>query len=346
MIDEISVKAFTQGDSVPSTRFRVDYLKHGLRASKINISVSNAHESAYPPSNHRRRLLWAVKEVFFRFLNVCGSFKYDVVILQREMISTIPTLERFTKKPRILDVDDAIWIRRSGWAADEIAKRVDHIVCGNSYIAEYFRKFGKPVSIIATPVDVDRFFPVEKKCASKVIGWSGTSGGFKFLYDIEDALAQVLEENQDWKLRIVSDQRPNFNKIPAHAIEYVQWAVENEVDSIATMDIGLMPLDDTEWSRGKCSYKMLLYMACCIPVVVSDFGMNREILKSGFIGFGAIGSVEWYQSLTALINNPLDRDLAGRNARDIVVERYSLNHAINEWERVIRSTLKNKLMAK
>lgn len=338
MKKEISVMAFTQGEKVPSTRFRVDYLKCGLKEKKIKINISNAYESAYPPSERKQRLLWAIKEFCSRLFGVCKSFKFDVVILQREMISTIPTLERFTKKPRILDVDDAIWVRRDGWAANAIAKHVDHIVCGNTYIADYFRRFGKPITVIATPVNIDRFFPLKKDCVAKIIGWSGTSGGFKFLYDIEDVLAQVLKDNQGWRLRIVSDQYPRFNKIPDESVEFVQWAVENEVNSIATMDIGLMPLDDTEWSRGKCSYKMLLYMACGVPVVVSDFGMNSEILKNGFVGYGAITPADWYSSLNALINSPLDRDLAGQHARDIVVKKYSQYQAFNEWERVIRET--------
>ena len=339
MKDKYSVIVFAQGSKVPSTRFRVGYLEDNLADRGVLISVANAHESAYPPSPVLKRFSWLLKELMVRVLQVFKSRKFDAVVLQREMISTLPTLECLTKRPRILDVDDAIWMHRNGWAANTIAKHVDHIVCGNAYLAAYFNRFETPVTIIPTPVDTKRFVPVHKVKPLKVIGWSGTSGGFPFLYAIQDALADVLKEHPEWTLRIVSDRTPTFEKIPSGRIEFVQWSIENEVDSIATMDIGIMPLDDTDWSRGKCSYKMLLYMACAVPVVVSNCGMNAEVLEHEFIGFGANSSVEWYGYLTELINNPQDRARAGLKGRQVVLEHYSIDQALEKWERVIKSVL-------
>lgn len=342
MNDYCSVMVFTQGKKVPSTRFRVEYLNTALDQRGVNILLAHAHTSAYPPSCFKKRFLWIVTELLTRIKQVCKSQKYDAVILQREFLSTLPTLEFLTKRPRILDVDDAIWMHRKGWAANTIARHADHIVCGNKFLAEYFEKFGKPVTIIPTPVDTRRFISETKVEPLRIIGWSGTSGGFRFLYSIQKALAAVLRDNQGWKLRIVSDAPPIFTDIPEENIEFIKWSVEDEVSTIASMDIGIMPLDDNEWSRGKCSYKMLLYMACEVPVVVSDCGMNTEVLAHGAVGYGAVTESDWHHYLTVLINDPVKRETAGKMGRKVVLDHYSVDQAIEKWEQVIKSVLPHK----
>ena len=335
-----SILAFSQGLNVPSSRFRLYYIKNYF--SKFGVckfDIDHAVGSSYPPRSKIKRVVWFFKLFVSRMFGVIKSYRYDVVIIQREFVSTIPTLEFFTKRPRILDVDDAVWMHRKGWAANVIAQRVDHIVCGNQYLADYFTKFGKPITIIPTPVDVTRFAPQPNKEILNVIGWSGTSGGFKFLYRIQDALLKVLEENDGWTLRIVSDQLPCFDRIPNKYIEFVQWDVDNEVSSIASMDIGIMPLDDTDWSRGKCSYNMLLYMACAVPVVVSEFGMNKDVLEHGFIGCGARSESDWYDCLSVLIASPVLRKEAGANGRKVILDNYSVEQALSKWDLVIKSSI-------
>lgn len=338
-----SILAFSQGVNVPSSRFRLYYLRSffsGRMGGKFDIDYATG--SSYPPISKIKRVSWFFRLFVGRFISVIKSYRYDVVIIQREFISTIPTLEFLTKRPRILDVDDAIWMHRKGWAANIIAQRVDHIVCGNKYLADYFKKFEKPITIIPTPVDVSRFTPQTNKGISNVIGWSGTSGGFKFLYGIQNALLKILEENDGWTLRIVSDQPPCFERIPKKFIEFIQWDVDNEVSSIASMDIGIMPLDDTDWSRGKCSYKMLLYMACAVPVVVSEFGMNKDVLEHGFIGYGARSENDWYDCLSALIASPVLRQEAGLKGRNVILDNYSIEQALSKWDVVIQSVVASK----
>lgn len=186
----VRVRAFTQGRSVPSSRFRVKALLEGLGTRGIDMHMSEALVSAYPPARRLDRPLWLLRELLHRLPQVIGSYGSDVVILQRELLSTIPTLEFLTKAPRILDVDDAIWLHRRGIAANSIARRVDHIVCGNQYLADYFGQFGRPTTIIPTGVDTLRFSPRRERRENRVIGWSGTSGGYRFLYDIEIPLSE------------------------------------------------------------------------------------------------------------------------------------------------------------
>jgi len=327
--------ALCQGRNVPSSRFRIKNILTKLISNEIHIDVRDACFSAYPPKGTVARVIWFFKELFSRIPDIIISYRYDAVIFQRELISTIPTLERFSKKPRILDVDDAIWLHRGGWAANNLAKRVDHIVCGNQYIATYFKRFGKPITIIPTGVDIERFIPRSSTATNKIIGWSGTSGGFKFLYGIEPSIAQVLSEYPDWKLRIVSDRPPVFKLIQDSQLEFICWTEECEVSTIQEMDIGLMPLDDTPWSQGKCSYKMLLYMACGLPVVVSDFGMNREVLGYDFVGYGVTSKGEWYSSIKQLIDNEENRLIAGANGRKVIIDYYSTEKVVQQWKTVL-----------
>lgn len=335
----IKAVALTNGPTVPSTRFRIKNIVDDISKYNVELNYLDAHVSSYPPLGFFARVMWLAKELFFRIPDIISTYQYDIVIFQRELISTIPTYEGLVKQPSVLDVDDAIWLYRRGWAANSIARKVDHIVCGNQFLADYFGTFGKPLTIIPTSVDVARFIPRATGLSSRVIGWSGTSGGFKFLHGIEAVLAEILSANPTWTLRIVSDRMPRFSLIPEHQLEFVLWSEEGEVKAIQEMDIGLMPLDDTPWSRGKCSYKMLLYMACGLPVVVSDFGMNRDVLSHDFVGFGAKSPDEWREKLTELIDDEALRNRAGANGRQVVLDRYSTAVAAMKWRAVLDAVL-------
>ena len=132
-------------------------------------------------------------------------------------------------------------------------------------------------------MDTQRFIPALTKGNGErdVIEWTGTSDNFRYLYEIEPALAEVLKAYPGVTLRIIADARPSFCNIPEERIEFIRWSPENEVKGIQGMSIGIMPLEDSAWARGKCSFKMFQYMACGIPVVVSPIGMNVKVLSMG-----------------------------------------------------------------
>lgn len=238
------------------------------------------------------------------------------------------TLERFSKRPRFLDVDDAVWLngRRSAIHFPSLVKSCDRILCGNIYICENVSKWNRNVRLLPTAVDTTRFHPKRSDSANRlIIGWSGLNAGAKYLLNIEDALYQLLSRRRDAVLRVVSDARPSFTKLEDSMVEFVRWSPKNEVQTIQEMSVGLMPIDDTPWSRGKCSYKMLLYMACGIPVVVSPYGMNDEVLSKGRAGLSAKSHSEWIDSIDWLLDSPGDRLSMGITGRNIVETEYSLN---------------------
>ncbi|MDE2420945.1 MAG: glycosyltransferase family 4 protein [Gammaproteobacteria bacterium] len=336
----ITVAAFTQGMNVPSARFRVRQLIDPLVDHSVTLTEFVSQYSAYPPQQTWRRPQWMLNELVGRIPQLIASHKYDVSIIQREFISTIPSLEFLSKRPRIFDVDDAVWLYRGGIAADTIARASDRIVCGNSFLADYFSQFGKKIDIIPTAVDIARFNRKEKNGKSRLIlGWSGSSSGYRFFDGLEKPMAKLLERYPDWVLRIVSNSPPVFNDIPASKVEYIQWTPANEAQTIAEMDIGLMPLDNSFWSRGKCSYKMLLYMACGVPVVVSDVGMNAEIIRQADVGFGVSNPDEWMTALEALMDSEGTRRLLGSNGRQLVEQYYSLDAIANVWSNTLCDTI-------
>lgn len=320
----IRVAAYTGGRNVPSARFRVRQYIDRLTNEGVGVTEFAALLGAYPPQNRAMRPFWAVATLATRLPGIVRSYRYDLTLLQREMLSTFRTLEPLTKRPRVLDVDDAIWLYRGGKFAAQIAQQCEGIICGNTFLAEIFSQWNSNVTIIPTAVDTDRYVqgqPVE----APIIGWSGTSGGFKYLYNIEPALVTVLQKIPGAKLRIVSDLMPSFREIPGNRIEFIRWSPENEVRAIQKMAVGIMPLDDSLWERSKCSFKMLTYMACGIPVLVSPVGMNAEVLSHGCIGFGAQSIDEWVSTLLLLLGDIKQRIAMGKNGRKIILDNYSVN---------------------
>jgi glycosyltransferase involved in cell wall biosynthesis len=326
----LRVAAFTGGRDVASARFRLRQFVEPLSRFGITINENYSRVSSYPPpvSGASKRLVqgvWGVRSLGSRVSAVLASHRYDLTFLQREIISKHVTLEWATNGPRIFDVDDAIWLDGGG-AADRIAQLCDLVICGNGFLAEHFTRYNQNVEILPTAVDSDRFKPLEPPRTARreiVIGWSGAAGGLYQLEMIAPALRTVLRAHDNVKLLVVSQKPPHLPDLPAAQVEFRQWSEVSEVADLQSMDIGIMPLPDDDHSRGKCSYKMLLYMACSQPVVVSPIGMNGEVLTLGEVGYPA-GSIQaWTDSLIALVR---DRDLAGRlgrNGRHVVTKHFS-----------------------
>ena len=281
-----------------------------------------------------------------RIPSAIRSHGYDLTLLQRELVSTLTTLEPFTKRPRVFDVDDAVWLNRGGRTGfATILKMCDGVICGNDFIAEHARPWNDNLCVLPTAVDTDRYLPSperRRRATRRIIGWSGLSSGLKYVAEIEEALCSVLPRHPDVLLRIVSDKPPTFQHLSASQFEYIPWSPGNEVETIQEMSVGLMPVEDSLWARGKCSYKMLLYMSCGIPVVVSPVGMNQEVLALGKIGFGPRSPAEWSDTLEWLLQNPEQGQAMGQAGRKIVEERYSIHVCVPRLASFLHTVLQDK----
>ena len=324
----LRVAAFTGGETISSRRFRVHQYLPYFHKLGIRVTEYSARFGSWPPTAKLQRPFWLAATLADRLPGVAKSYCHDVTLLQREMVSTMVTLEGLTRRPRVLDVDDAIWLNaRAAKNFPALVRICDGVVCGNDFIAESVRQWTDKLIVLPTAVDTDRFRPGSgsKGERNQIIGWSGLHAGFKYLLDIEGALVKVLEKRRNAVLRVVSDVKPVFRTLDSSRVEYIPWCAANEVKTIQEMTAGLMPIDDSLWARGKCSYKMLLYMSCGVPVVVSPFGMNQEILRLGKVGFGARTEPEWVESMTWLLDNAGQGSEMGVAGRKIIEERYSLH---------------------
>lgn len=335
------VLALTQGRDVPSRRFRVAQYADALRGHGIDLVERPSGPGAYPPARRSSRPAWLAATLLDRVPAVVDSWRADVTLLQRELVSTLRTLEGVTGRPRVLDVDDAIWLSRGGAFAARIARGCDAVICGNPFLADYFSRYASAVHVIPTAVDTDRYCPRapadpdQVSSARPVLGWSGTSSGLPFLYEIEPALRAVLDACPAATLRVISDRAPRFAALPPGRVEFVRWTPEVEVEALRTLTVGLMPLRDDDWARGKCSYKMLLYMACGVPVVASPVGMNGDVLALGPAGAAATSLTQWADAVTLFLRDPGAARAAGLAGRAVVERHFALPHVAERLAAVL-----------
>lgn len=252
----LKVAAFTGASNEPCARFRVrqnipELINYGVQIDNLSSSLGT-----FPPPQKWLRPAWGVGNLLQHLPKVIQSYQYDVSLIQREFLSTFYTLEGLTKKPRVLDVDDAIWVYRGGKAATKLAQITDHIICGNNFLANWFGKINPNITIIPTAVDASLFCPSNDIDNDKLlIGWVSTSSSYPYLYQIEQTLAKVLNNVRGAKLRVVSDLPPDFSFIKPGQFEYIKWTPQNQAAVIQDLSVGIMPLEDTEFAKGKCRYK-------------------------------------------------------------------------------------------
>lgn len=333
----MKITALTSGKNSPAGRFRIRQHILSLFASGIVVN------ERYPSIDQLARLPGAIGRMRTRYLppivigqialnatmrvpGIIDTWKSDALWLERSFIPGLEPAIHLTKGPRFLDVDDAIWMMNpmGEASAAHLARNVDAVIAGNSFLAAWYARHCRNVHIIPTAIDCQRYRPKASSLDSEfVIGWTGTSGNFKYFDLIEEPLANFLSSHKEASLLIVADRDPAFRIIPPERVKFMRWTAESEASILHRMTVGIMPLDDTPWARGKCSFKMLQYMASGLPVIASPVGMNAEVLTKGDVGFPAASGSDWYHALQTLY---LDRSLGekmGALGRRVVVDNYS-----------------------
>ncbi|MFH1071060.1 MAG: glycosyltransferase family 4 protein, partial [Candidatus Glassbacteria bacterium] len=252
----------------------------------------------------------------------------------------------------IYDFDDAIYLpnvarpnrlfgrlKCPGKVAS-IVRRSHLTIAGNRYLAEFARNAGAGrVVVLPTVVDTDRFRPPEKESTAGklVIGWIGSPTTIEFLERFREVFDRVAERTgAAVTFRVVGGQlaRP----LPA-SVECVPWKLETEVEELHRFDVGIMPMPDNEWTRGKCAFKAIEYMAVGIPAVCSPVGINAELIEDGVNGFLADDSGAWTEILVRLAEDPGLRARIGLAGRKTVEERYSLRVALPQLTAAILEAL-------
>ena len=274
----LRVLAVTGGKQVPSSIFRIrQYFKIVESDDEILLHEATPIMSCYTSYKGVVRLFYYVFYIIFRLPLLFRQFNYDVIWLQRELVPTFYTLERFIIKPLVYDEDDAVYLgNRNAKTQERISQRSSFVVVSTNYLATWYSRYSK-TRVIPTVVDCDRYKKMQVVSDQMYLGWIGTSNNFWHLDYIQRSLSQFLEENLNWKLKIVSDRPYTSEYIHASKIEFVQWSLSIDVQVINSFNIGLMPLVDTEWTRGKASFKLIQYMACGVHAVASITGNNHYV---------------------------------------------------------------------
>lgn len=331
----IRVAALTGGLNTASTRFRVRQYIPSLTREGIEVTEHIPYwgTSCGLPSPFK---------AVARIPGLWRSRKADIVWISKELVQGYETFERCLKRPRILDVDDAIW---QNWPLSRItqpriARAMDAVVVGNDYLADYYSRYCRDVHILPTAIDIKRYTSKTLKQSAPdqkfVIGWTGQACNYKYLRLIEPALKQFLCTYPDAELLIISNRPYETNEIDPDRIRYLQWTPEIETSGLHQMDVGIMPLADDQWTRGKCSFKMLQYMASALPVVASPAGMNRQVAEKGDCGFLAVTTQEWLDALQTLYKSPEEAAQKGRQGRMIIEKHYSAEQVASQWADIFR----------
>jgi glycosyltransferase involved in cell wall biosynthesis len=343
----MKVAALTPGINVASSRFRVRQYIPALSESGICVDEFTAkinYSSKLPGvlAKVKQKYIfpigaaWIGIKAVTRLSDVIRSNRFDAVWVNR-VIANPFFIEKYITRPLVYDIDDAIWINNEK-NIGKIASHSSVILAGNEYIASNLEKYNTNIKIVPTAIDTKKFTPIDSDSDDLFrIVWTGSRDTIHYLKSIEKPLATFLNENKDSRLTIISDIFPRFSTINQDKILFIPWSPSNEVTGIQHSNVGIMPLLNTEWDKGKCSYKMLQYMSCGLPVIVSPVGMNREVLAKGEIGISAAREEDWISALKYLHRHPDKGEKMGKNGVRVVEGNYSLPIVTNKLIEVFRN---------
>ncbi len=331
----IKVAALTAGVNIPSSRFRIrQYIS---RLSRQGIAVRE-----HIPFFEKSCGLPSPFKMGARIPALLRSRDADIVWVGKELVQGYETFERLLKRPRMIDIDDAIWLSwpLGRFAAADIARVMDAVVVGNNYLADYFSRYCKTIYVVPTAIDLNRY-QLRPGLAGEppkkfVIGWTGLACNYKYLKPIESVLQQFILKHKQAELVLISDRPWKHRLLPPDKVKFVLWSEENEATALHSLSVGIMPLKDDKWTRGKCSFKMLQYMAVGLPVIVSPVGLNRDILQKADIGFGAASPDEWYDALKSLYGDWSLQVKLGRMGRNVVERFYNADIIAIELARIFK----------
>lgn len=322
--------------SGPSSRYRIyQYLPY-LRDYGIEVSISPLFKERWfqildmpmVPSRLVAKSIYATARFFVRLKDILRVGSYDLYCLEHQAFPYIPAfLERLAKKINpnmLLEFDDAIFL--TPLHKRKISKVIamsHHVIVGNDYLKSFASKFNPYVTIIPTVVDTERYVPKDDYCVKNLltIGWIGLAYNLPYLKNLAEPLRRLKDRIGDFNLKIICSRGLDIDGVNTI---FEHWSYADEIASLRSLDIGIMPLPDDEWAKGKCGLKVLQYMACGVPVVASPVGVNKEIIRDGYNGFLAANEEEWIDKLKLLAKDETLRRRLGIEGRRTVEECYSL----------------------
>ncbi len=310
----------------------------------------NSRLRIYPVAEEMSRRGWKCevrdvpKGLIGRIRLILRLFNADIILLHKKLFNRLELrVLKAIRKKIIFDFDDAIMYtdaRRNLPDSGKFTARfrgimeiTDIAVAGNEYLAKEAGKYCRRVEILTTPVDVKKYSPGRPDGRDGVvIGWIGMRGNLFYLEALKPVFRNLAGKFPNISLSVICSDFPEFEGIK---VKKRKWSVEDELAHLRELDIGLMPLTDDIWSRGKCGFKILQYFSVGVPVVASPVGINCDIIKHGVNGFLASSNEEWEARLSELIADSSLRKKMGLESRRTVAEKYSLEGYLQRYVSLI-----------
>jgi glycosyltransferase involved in cell wall biosynthesis len=346
----------------PSTRYRVwqylPYLQsHGIDPTvRAFVDSSKFYHVLYCQGQVGLKVAYTIRSMIRRLTDLLRLHQFDCVFIHREALpigrALFERLVSLASVPIIYDFDDTIYLSHAsdanrwiGWLKEpdktaDIIGCSTHVIVGNEVLHSYATRFNKNVTVIPTSINIDSYTirPTARPDHGPItIGWIGSGTTVKYLHQL-DRVFQKLAQRYAIRVIVVGGQY----KLPGVNVICRPWSLGNELSDLHSFDIGVMPLPDNEWTRGKCGLKALQYMGVGVPAVVSPVGVNSKIVTDGVNGYLADSDKIWLARISALIEDPSLRRRLGLAGRATVEEQYSIEVNAPKLLSVFRVVTNNK----
>lgn len=340
------------GPLAASTRYRLMQYTPGFASVGIDLQVSSLLGDDYLRSKFNGGMppITTMLEAGLTRLSVLSrKTKYDLAILYCELFPLMPGwLERWLMRvPYVYDFDDAFYLRyrkgRLRFLRPFLGNKVDTVIegaaavtAGNQVLGQYARKLNPNIYQLPTVVDTERYRPMPVARSDKfTVGWIGSPSTASYLAELVLPLSTIGREGPV-RLVVIGGKAPY---IPHVEVAEIAWREATEVELINSFDVGVMPLLDDDWARGKCAFKLVQYMACSVPVIASPVGANVDVVEKE-CGILAATPDEWVVALRKMRDSPRERADMGVASRSRVVQEYSLQKNLPRLAEVIHSVVR------
>lgn len=355
----------------PSSRYRYYNYVSCFEDEGFVVRISSFFASQFLRTHSRfRKSLLALLAYFFRFIAVLKLLiqrrNYQLVIVEYELFPYFPSVFEYLLKwrgiPFIVDYDDAIFHRYDQHKnplvrfllKNKISKVMNYasaLVVGNDYLQSYARKFNNRIMQLPTVVLLDKYKKAQVEFNNKsqeknknfVIGWIGSKSTSHYIIPLLASLKQMVDLHDNVVCHFIGFDQNLLSKkeMQECKIIVIPWSEQSEIEEILKFDVGIMPLSDNPWARGKCGFKLIQYMSCKKPVIASPVGVNKTIVENGVNGFLATSSEQWLQAFVNLYQNESLRESMSVKSWKKINELFSHEKNCQQYMNLINETIED-----